>query len=171
MAQVRSHAKRTRVFIGYSHHDHKWLQRLTVHLKPLVRNHILDLWDDTRLAPGDDWRSELASALKHAKAAVLLITADFLASDFICEEELPPLLAAAAKGGCRVIPIIIGPCIFPITSLAKFQSINPPGRPLTSMREHDQEDALRQVALALLPPSGRIPDLGQDLIILGLAGL
>jgi len=82
---------RARVFISYSHHDVKWLERLRVHLKPLIRKQVVDLWDDTRISPGMDWRREIDTALSAASVAVLLISADFLASDFIVDNELPVL--------------------------------------------------------------------------------
>jgi hypothetical protein len=62
----------------------------------------LDCWDDTHIQPGDDWKEEIRTALDRAQAAVLLISADFFASDFIDETELPPLLAAAEAKGVRI---------------------------------------------------------------------
>src|SRR5690242_18195551 len=86
---------RNKVFISYSHVDKEWLERLKRHLRPVVREGRLDCWDDTHIRPGDDWKQEIRNALDTAQAAVLLISADFFASDFIDESELPPLLAAA----------------------------------------------------------------------------
>src|SRR5919206_406000 len=96
---VSSPSIRTKVFISYSHADKDWLERLKRHLKPLVREGRLDYWDDTHIRPGDDWRQEIRTALDTAQAAVLLISADFFASDFIDENELPPLLAAGQAMG------------------------------------------------------------------------
>jgi TIR domain len=73
---------RTKVFISYSHKDQEWLYRLQTHLKPLVREG-LDCWDDTHIRPGDDWKQEIQNALDTAQIAVLLISANFFASDFI----------------------------------------------------------------------------------------
>ena len=64
-------------------------------IAPLEREGRIERWDDTRIRPGSEWRSEIKQALERARAAVLLISADFLASDFIQDNELPPLLSLA----------------------------------------------------------------------------
>ena len=74
---------------------------------PLNRAGLIDVWNDTRLVAGDDWKHEVDLALASAAAAVLLVSADFLASDFIVDNELPPLLESAEAKGTRIIPVIV----------------------------------------------------------------
>src|SRR4029453_7203176 len=100
-------AARGVIFVSYSHSDEHWLKRLQVHLKPLTRDGRNDLWDDTQLQVGDEWREEIERAIKSCQAAVLLVSADFMASDFIDKDELPPLLRAAREKGVRIFPVII----------------------------------------------------------------
>lgn len=141
-----SPSTRTKVFISYSHADQEWLERLRRHLKPLVREG-LDCWDDTHIQPGEDWQREIRTALDTAQVAVLLISADFFASDFIDETELPPLLAAAQAKGVRILPVILSASRFTRNpSLAHFQAVNSPDRPLDGMSRAEQEEILDRLA-------------------------
>ncbi len=131
---------RKQLFISYSHKDEKWLKRLQVHLKPLERLGTVVRWDDTMIMPGTKWREEIQKAVASAKVVVLLISADFFASDFITTNELPPLLAAAEMEGAVILPIIVSPSWFEQTaSLARFQAVNPPSKPLVNMNKGAQE--------------------------------
>jgi site-specific recombinase XerD len=133
-------SNRTKVFISYSHKDTKHLQRLQVHLADYVRQKLIDVWDDTRITPGANWRKEIEKAIESARVAVLLVSADFLASRFIAENELPPLLEAAEADGTIILPIILSPCGFRHSNLSQFQAVNSPSRPLTTMKSHQKEE-------------------------------
>ena len=131
---------RTSVFISYSHKDVKFLERLRVHMRPLGRAQRIELWDDTRTKAGQQWRTEIDMALKRAKAAVLLISADYLASDFASDNEVAVLLEKAGSEGTLIIPVILKACRFGRDPhLNKFQAINDPTKPLTELPEVEQE--------------------------------
>ena len=135
------------VFISYSHKDTDFLNRLLVHLQPLQNEGLIDFWVDTKIKAGDKWRNEIEKALKHARVAILLISADFLASEFIVKNELPPLLEKAEMDGTRIIPVIVKPCRFARDKkLSRFQAINPPESPLILLAEGDQESIYDKVA-------------------------
>lgn len=159
---------RNTVFVSYSHADAGWLQRLRTHLAPLYRDQVLDLWDDNKILPGQDWRKEIENALARARVAVLLISADFLASDFISSEELPRLLTAAEAGGATILPVIVSASRFADTpALSRFQAVNAPNRPLNGLGKAARERVLVAVAAAveraLTTPiglEGSRPDVG-----------
>jgi hypothetical protein len=99
---------------------------------------LIDLWDDTKIKASSIWRQEIEKALSSSKLALLLISGNFLASDFIQNNELPPLLAAAKEGGTMIFPIIISPSRLP-KSISEIQSVNSPSQPLTAMTYNEQE--------------------------------
>jgi hypothetical protein len=70
----------------------------------------LDIWDDRRIAIGDDWLPEIEQAMNAAKVAVLLISADFLVSKFIRGVEVPRLLQRRQDEGLRIVPVLVRPC-------------------------------------------------------------
>src|SRR6185437_8348723 len=80
------------VFASYSHADTIWMQRFEVLLKPLLDRKQLSLWSDRdRLRVGDAWDSEIERAIEVSQVGLLLVSADFLASDYIVGRELPAL--------------------------------------------------------------------------------
>lgn len=163
-------SNRTKVFISYSHADEDWLERLKVHLRPLEREYDIDIWDDRKIQAGSKWREEIKNAVDSARVAVLLISASFLASDFITTDELPPLLNAATDEGAKILPVIISASRFSRTSsLCQFKAVNPPSAPLIDLPRGEQETVLEQVVEAIeaaLRPSPQ-PDIflsGKDVL-------
>jgi TIR domain/Clp amino terminal domain, pathogenicity island component len=136
-----------KIFVSYSHKDQRWVTRLDVHLRPMVNEGLISYWDDRKIKPGSKWRDEIRAALDTASIAILMISADFLASEYITKNEIPPLLRAAEERGCQILPIIISPCRFLRTSsLAEFQAINSDLRPLSGMNAHHREALFTRVA-------------------------
>ena len=130
-AQQRSQKEQRKyVFIGYSHKDRRYLEQLQTHLARYERERLVDVWDDTKILPGAKRREELQKALDNTRVAILLVSADFLASSFIAENVLPPLLRAAEVGGAIILSVIVNYCIFEETPLQQFQPFNDPSEPL-----------------------------------------
>jgi len=125
-----SSAALNRVFVSYSHEDYKYLVRLKTFLNPLERQGQLELWDDTKIQVGEKWRDQIRYAIGSCGVAILLISADFMASDFIQDDELPRILNEAQRQGLRIFSIIVGYCNFKDTALAQYQAVNDPRRPL-----------------------------------------
>jgi chromosomal replication initiator protein len=135
------------VFISYSHVDKEWLDMLCVHLRPLEQKHRVEIWSDSKLVAGQRWRDEIAAALARARVAILLVSAYFLASDFVTTEELPSLLRAAQEEGTVILPLILSHCGFLRDErLREFQAINDPHHPLIKLTRGDQEEILEKLA-------------------------
>ena len=125
---------RDQVFICYSHKDEKWLDELQKHLKPYVRNGSVTAWSDRQITPGSHWLPEIEAALASSKVAVLLVTPDFLASDFIHEHELGPLLKKAEKDEMRIIWVPVRASAYNQTPLKNYQAAIGPDKPLANMK-------------------------------------
>lgn len=126
------------LFISYSHKDLEWLVELKKWLKPLEQKDLIKIWDDTEIQAGDEWRAKIEKALASAKAAVLLVSQDFLTSDFITNSELPILLDAAKEKGLKIYWIAVRPSVVDDTLIAKYQAVhkNPP---LNELEPKDRE--------------------------------
>lgn len=136
---------RDSVFISYSHLDAEWMEKLTTHLKPLVRKGTISTWTDTQIKPGSRWREEIETALHSASVAVLLVSSDFLASDFINENELPVLLKKAGSKELSIFWLPVRPSSYKLTEINNYQAASDPSRPLTSLGAAEQETILVNV--------------------------
>jgi tetratricopeptide (TPR) repeat protein len=144
------------VFISYSHKDEEWKDRLVTHLRVLEKQGQLDLWDDRRIGAGEDWHAEIQAAMARASVAVLLVSADFLTSDFILGKEVPRLLRRRDEEGLRVFPIIAKPCAWKrVEWLARMQVRPKDGKPLSAGDEHQIDADLAVVAEEVAAIIGR----------------
>lgn len=124
----------SQVFISYSQKDRKYLRELQIHLKPLIREGVADIWDDTRLKGGDLWRKSIKESIESAQIAILLVSEHFLASEFIDDNELPPILDKARSEGLVVLQVILSSCLWNRNkSLIEYQTINNPSKPLNGI--------------------------------------
>ncbi len=147
-------SQRDHVFISYSHKDVKFLDELLTHLKPLERAGKLTKWSDRQIGPGSNWFAEIQESLARAKAAILLVTPSFLASDFIHEHELGPLLRKAEEGGVRILWIPVRAASYEETALKSYQALSSPDKPLAQMKaERDTAwvKICKEINKALIP--------------------
>ena len=142
-------AARDAVFVSYSHDDQDWRRKFTQILAPLVRNRRLELWDDTHIPVGGDWRRDIDDGVRRAGAALLLVTGSYLASRFIMEEELPALVAHEV----RLVPVLVEDCLYDQEPLlAAVQWAHDPGRdgPLAAVARREVTGRIVRACRALL---------------------
>lgn len=155
------------VFISYAHADNessdpkeRWLDRFLTYLKPFVRQEDFTVCSDRDIPTGADWHAHIQDHLGRSMAAVLLVSPNFLASDYIANSELPVLLKDACGCGLKMFPILISPSAFdrvrfkypdPKTGphefkLSSLQAANPPSKTLVEMSEGELGRVLTKVA-------------------------
>lgn len=138
----------TKIFISYSHKDEAAKNRVSKHLTVLARAGIsLEIWDDRRIQAGDDWRKEISDAIEGCSIALLLISADFLTSKFILDEEVPRLLERRVEEGVKIIPVIVAHCQWQAVAwLSPTQARPTDGRPLAALGKVKADEALSNLA-------------------------
>jgi serine/threonine protein kinase len=135
------------VFVSYSHVDEAWKDRVAQHVGVLQFEGALELWDDRRIAPGEDWHASIQRTLESARVALLLVSASSLTSPFILDAEIPILLRRRIIDGLRLIPVIVRPCAWQeVTWLASIQVVPKDGRALSTLSESEADDALASLA-------------------------
>ena len=97
------------VFISYAHEDAALRDRLAKHLRLLERRGVIAAWDDRQITGGTEWRPQIHQQLAAAQVILLLISADFLASDFCYDVEMAEALARHDRGEVLVIPVLLRP--------------------------------------------------------------
>jgi hypothetical protein len=100
------------IFISYSHKNESEKNELLRHLKVLRQNQLIDNWYDDLIKGGEDWEKRINQAMSNASVAIMLISNDFLTSEFIQNVELPFLLHRREEEGMVILPIIIRACPF-----------------------------------------------------------
>ena len=134
------HSPTLQVFISYSHKDEILRGELETHLALLQRTGIVTSWADRCITPGDDWRGQIDEAVNQADIILLLVSANFVSSDYCWDIEMKRALARADDGSARVIPIIVRPCLWKDAPFARFQPLPPGGKPVTSASSRAAQD-------------------------------
>ena len=122
--------------------DKRWRDDLEIHLKPYLRGGSIVSWSDQQIAPGSEWLKEIQLVLANSKIAVLLVSPDFLASDFIHEHELGPLLKEATRGGVKILWVPVRESGYKKTPLKDYQAaVIDPSKPLAAMTPAGRDKA------------------------------
>jgi len=146
-------AHRKKIFISYAHAAEEntgWVSRIQTHLHGLTHSSDFEVWADTKIEPAQRWREQIEQAIKDTRIAILVLTADFLASKFIRDAELPPLLEAADADGAAIF------CIYGsdvhlsgiAKRLSRYQFVNPK-QPLDCLSDGARESVYTKLTEAV----------------------
>jgi internalin A len=124
--------KALRLFYSYSHKDEALRDELETHLKLLQRQSLIESWHDRRIAPGQEWKGEIDSNLERADIILLLISADFIASDYCYDIEMTRALERYAAKKAEVIPIILRDCSWHSAPFGKLQALPKDAKAVTN---------------------------------------
>lgn len=131
------------IFVSYSHADEKWRKQFETMAKPLGRAEKMTFWSDRDLRAGE-WEKQIDAAMRGAVAAVLMVSDNFLASDYIMERELPYLLHANRKRGLMIFWLYLEPCdVKRYKQITKFQAMTLGDlKPLAKMSQWEWKETM-----------------------------
>jgi tetratricopeptide (TPR) repeat protein len=151
-----------KVFISYAHEDEEWRRKLDAHLSLLEREGVLDVWHDRRLLAGEEWAEAIDDRLRSADLVLLMVSADFIRSDYCYGREMTTALAQDEAGRTRVVPIIVRRCDWETAPFGKLQAL-PRDNLAVATHPRGPDEALTEVAKELRriaverPPAPPIP--------------
>ena len=141
-----------KVFISYSHKDEEFKDELVTMLTSLQRRGVIDAWQDRRIEEGDEWYQDIQDAMNDCELAILLVSANFLASPFIQDEEIPKLLKRRMEEDLRVVPIIVKQCMWQSEPAIKDIQVLPrDGKPVITFSKDngDRDQVWTDIAKAI----------------------
>jgi hypothetical protein len=133
-----------RVFYSYSHKDAELRERLGTYLAPLRQQQKITDWHDRKIEPGANWETEITSQLDSAELILLLVSADFLASEYCFGVEMEKAMARLKRGEVKVVPILLKPCLWEESRFSELQIIPRDAKAIASWPSVDE--ALTDVA-------------------------
>jgi len=137
---------RTKVFISYSHKDERWRERLVGHLGVLERAGLIQLCDDHKIRAGEDFMRRIHEDMLQARIAVLLVSADFLTSEFIQVQEVPRLFDQHASDGMTIYPLLVRECAWQEVPWLATLQVRPRDAKAVAARRDKADQVLADVA-------------------------
>jgi hypothetical protein len=142
-----SEASTVEIFCAYAHEDDVWRKKLEIHLSLLKRQGLVSFWHDRLITPGTDWAKEIDTHLETASVILLLVSADFFASDYCYGIEMKRALEREAAGEARVIPILVHSVDWKGAPFTHLQALPADAKPIASWQNKDT--ALADVAAGI----------------------
>ena len=127
-----------KVFFSYAHADEAHRKTLAKHLSALEDEGLIAVWHDRKITGGREWAGAIDDALRSADIVLLLISADFLASDYCNDVELTEAIRRHDAAQARVVPVILRSCDWEHSRFARFNALPPDGVPVVEAEHPDQ---------------------------------
>jgi hypothetical protein len=137
------------VFISYAHEDEELRQQLVTHLRPLEREGLISGWHDRLIMPGIERHKNIDEHLNSARIILLLISPDFLASDYAYDAEVQRAMQRHHAKVARVIPIVLRYCDWGTTPFGLLEAVPTDGEPVTGKRWANRDEAFTIIARAV----------------------
>src|SRR5713101_5075503 len=134
-----------KIFFCYAHEDEALLNKLKTHLRPLQRQGLIDVWYDRDIRAGTDWEQQIKAQLNTAQIILLLVSPDFMDSDYCYGIEMKRALARHERGEARVIPVILRH-VYWQGVLGKLQALPEDGKPIMDSGWPNQDEVFFNVA-------------------------
>jgi hypothetical protein len=149
----------TRVFFSYSHLDEQYRDRLEKNLAMLKREGLIEAWHDRRITPGAPLDTTISEYLESSEIILLLVSPDFLASDYCYDIEMRRALERHEAGEAVVIPVIVRPCDWHTAPFGHLSALPTDGKPITKWPDLDDAflDVTKGIRAAMLSASRRSP--------------
>ncbi len=126
------------LFYSYSHRDEDLRDELAKHLALLERRKIIRSWHDRKITAGAEWAGKIDKNIEAADIVLLLVSADFIASDYCYEKEMKRALERHAQGAARTVPVIVRPCDWHDSEFGRLQVLPKDGKAVASWPIRDE---------------------------------
>ena len=130
--------KKIGVFISYSHEDAEYKEMLIQHLSPLKRSGKIAAWSDEELLPGSKLDEKIKEQLRQNDIIILMVSSSFIDSDYCYETEMREAIAKAKAGECKIVPVIVRPCMWSETPFKDFLALPHDGKAISQYENKDE---------------------------------
>ncbi|MBZ0301866.1 MAG: toll/interleukin-1 receptor domain-containing protein, partial [Anaerolineae bacterium] len=138
MTDQTTDPKTLSLFYSYSHKDERYRDQLATHLKILERQSIISAWHDRQITAGEEWAGEIDEHLDIADIILLLVSPDFIASDYCWGIEVETAMRRHVAGEALVVPVIVRPVDWTSTLFSKLQALPKDGKAVTLWSNRDK---------------------------------
>ena len=144
-----------KLFYSYSHADEALRDELDKHLTMLRRQNLIEPWHDRCIPAGSEWAGEIDENLESADVILLLVSADFLTSNYCYEIEMNRAMERHEQGDATVIPVILRPCDWQSAPFGRVQGAPKNAEPITTWKNQDEAfvDAARYIRKVVEQPN------------------